>query len=64
MAAEVKGYQGADVAATAKHFPGHGDTAVDSHFGFPVITHSREEWEKLDAVPFRAGDRAPASTRS
>ncbi|MET7488667.1 glycoside hydrolase family 3 N-terminal domain-containing protein [Streptomyces sp. NPDC005538] len=54
VAAEVKGYQGSRVAATAKHFPGHGDTAVDSHFGFPVITHSREVWGKLDAVPFRA----------
>ncbi|MGV9756013.1 glycoside hydrolase family 3 protein [Streptomyces tricolor] len=53
VAAEVKGYQGAGVAATAKHFPGHGDTAVDSHYGFPVITHSRALWEELDAVPFR-----------
>ncbi|MFJ9736480.1 glycoside hydrolase family 3 N-terminal domain-containing protein [Streptomyces sp. NPDC101171] len=54
VAAEVKGYQASRVAATAKHFPGHGDTAVDSHTGFPVITHSRELWENLDAVPFRA----------
>jgi len=54
VAAEVKGYQASRVAATAKHFPGHGDTAVDSHTGFPVITHSRELWERLDAVPFRA----------
>ena len=54
VAAEARGYQEAGVAATAKHFPGHGDTAVDSHTGFPVITHSRELWEKLDAVPFRA----------
>jgi beta-N-acetylhexosaminidase len=58
VAAEVKGYQSSGVAATAKHFPGHGDTAVDSHFGFPVITHSREMWEGLDAVPFRAAIRA------
>ncbi|MET7732317.1 glycoside hydrolase family 3 protein [Streptomyces sp. NPDC005402] len=58
VAAEVAGYQGSGVAATAKHFPGHGDTAVDSHYGFPVITHSRELWEKLDAVPFRAAIRA------
>ncbi|MEU5597403.1 glycoside hydrolase family 3 protein [Streptomyces sp. NPDC020298] len=58
VAAEVRGYRAAGVAATAKHFPGHGDTAVDSHFGFPVITHSRELWEKLDAVPFRAAIRA------
>ncbi|MFE0514450.1 glycoside hydrolase family 3 protein [Streptomyces sp. NPDC058964] len=58
VAAEVKGYQSSRVAATAKHFPGHGDTAVDSHYGFPVITHSRELWERLDAVPFRAAIRA------
>ncbi|MFE2217283.1 glycoside hydrolase family 3 protein [Streptomyces canus] len=58
VAAEVAGYQGAGVAATAKHFPGHGDTAVDSHYGFPVITHSRDLWEKLDAVPFRSAIRA------
>ncbi|GHI07540.1 beta-N-acetylhexosaminidase [Streptomyces cellostaticus] len=56
--AEVKGYQAARVAATAKHFPGHGDTAVDSHTGFPVITHSRELWETLDSVPFRAAIEA------
>ena len=58
VAAEVSGYQNSGVAATAKHFPGHGDTAVDSHFGFPVITHSREVWNKLDAVPFRAAIRS------
>lgn len=54
VAEEVRGCQEAGVAATAKHFPGHGDTAVDSHTGFPVITHTREVWERLDAVPFRA----------
>ncbi|MEU9972564.1 glycoside hydrolase family 3 protein [Streptomyces sp. NPDC051014] len=58
VAAEAQGYRDAGVAATAKHFPGHGDTAVDSHTGFPVITHSRDLWEKLDAVPFRAAVRA------
>ncbi|MFI0820533.1 glycoside hydrolase family 3 protein [Streptomyces sp. NPDC021098] len=54
VAAQVEGYQGAGVAATAKHFPGHGDTSVDSHVGLPTITHSRKEWERLDAPPFRA----------
>ncbi|MFI5797498.1 glycoside hydrolase family 3 protein [Streptomyces sp. NPDC051677] len=54
VAAEIEGYRSAGVAATAKHFPGHGDTAVDSHTGFPVITHTRQVWETLDAVPFRA----------
>ncbi|MFC8853478.1 glycoside hydrolase family 3 protein [Streptomyces sp. NPDC057144] len=58
VAAEVTGYQRSGVAACAKHFPGHGDTATDSHTGFPVITHSREEWEKLDAPPFRAAIEA------
>ncbi|MEU8685086.1 glycoside hydrolase family 3 protein [Streptomyces sp. NPDC048611] len=54
VAAEVKGYQGAGIAACAKHFPGHGDTDTDSHVGLPYIRHSAEEWERLDAPPFRA----------
>ncbi|TVL91695.1 glycoside hydrolase family 3 protein [Streptomyces sp. SAJ15] len=54
VAAQVRGYQRGGVAATAKHFPGHGDTTVDSHVGLPLITHSRAEWERLDAPPFRA----------
>nr|WP_206324461.1 MULTISPECIES: glycoside hydrolase family 3 protein [unclassified Streptomyces] len=54
VTAQIRGYQGAGVAATAKHFPGHGDTAVDSHYGLPVITHSRAQWSELDAPPFRA----------
>ncbi|MEV0886898.1 glycoside hydrolase family 3 protein [Streptomyces microflavus] len=58
VAAQVKGYQGAGVAATAKHFPGHGDTSTDSHTGLPVIGHTREQWEELDAPPFRAAIRA------
>jgi len=53
-AAQVRGYQGEDVAATAKHFPGHGDTGVDSHYGLPIINHSREEWEQIDKPPFQA----------
>ncbi|WP_249416593.1 glycoside hydrolase family 3 protein [Streptomyces sp. TS71-3] len=54
VAAQVKGYQSAGIASTSKHFPGHGDTATDSHFGFPVIQHTREQWDTLDAPPFRA----------
>lgn len=46
------------VSATAKHFPGHGDTTVDSHTGIPVITHTTDEWERLDAPPFRAAIEA------
>lgn len=41
------------VIATAKHFPGHGDTNVDSHIGLPVIHKSVEELEKVELVPFK-----------
>ncbi len=55
VAAQVAGYQeDGKVAASAKHFPGHGDTATDSHTAFPVITHTRDQWEQLDAPPFKA----------
>ncbi len=54
VAAQVRGYQGAGVATAAKHFPGHGDTKDDSHDQLPHIDHTREEWEALDAPPFRA----------
>ncbi|MFJ7588089.1 glycoside hydrolase family 3 N-terminal domain-containing protein [Streptomyces sp. NPDC097617] len=58
VAAQVRGYQGAGVAATAKHFPGHGDTETDSHVGLPVMRHSRADWEELDEPPFRAAVEA------
>ncbi|MET8508008.1 glycoside hydrolase family 3 protein [Streptomyces sp. NPDC004787] len=54
VAAQVRGYQQGGVAATSKHFPGHGDTATDSHYGLPTITHTRAQWSELDAPPFRA----------
>jgi beta-N-acetylhexosaminidase len=53
-AAQTRGYTSAGVAGAAKHFPGHGDTADDSHLGLPVIHHTREEWEQLDRPPFQA----------
>ena len=53
-AAQVRGYTGAGVAGAAKHFPGHGDTDVDSHTGIPTIDHTRAEWEQLDRPPFQA----------
>lgn len=51
-AAQIKGQQGAGCSAAAKHFPGHGDTATDSHVGLPVIDHTREELDALDLPPF------------
>ncbi|WP_189336056.1 glycoside hydrolase family 3 protein [Actinoplanes ianthinogenes] len=54
-AGQILGFQvGANTSAAAKHFPGHGDTATDSHTGLPVITHTRAEWETIDAPPFKA----------
>ncbi|WP_082580688.1 glycoside hydrolase family 3 protein [Phycicoccus sp. Root563] len=54
VGAQVRGYQDdAGISSSAKHFPGHGDTATDSHVAFPVITHSRQQWEQLDAPPFK-----------
>jgi beta-N-acetylhexosaminidase len=44
----------AGVVATTKHFPGHGDTDVDSHFGIPIINHSRAQLDAVDLPPFRA----------
>ncbi len=42
------------VLTTAKHFPGHGDTAVDSHMNLPVIQADRARLESLELLPFRA----------
>ncbi|WP_435200475.1 glycoside hydrolase family 3 protein [Janibacter sp. GS2] len=58
VSAQVDGYQrDGRIASCAKHFPGHGDTDTDSHTGFPVITHSRSQWARLDAPPFIAAIR-------
>ncbi len=54
-AAQVAGFEGdAGVAATVKHFPGHGDTDIDSHLGLPTIRRSEADWWALDAPPFEA----------
>ncbi|HET6918693.1 MAG TPA: glycoside hydrolase family 3 N-terminal domain-containing protein, partial [Jiangellaceae bacterium] len=60
IAAAVTGSQRANVAATLKHFPGHGDTVTDSHTGVPWIFHSKEQWDAIDAPPFAAGIAAGA----
>lgn len=53
-AAFTDGAQNAGVIATAKHFPGHGDTAVDSHRGLPEINLPRERLNTVELVPFKA----------
>jgi beta-N-acetylhexosaminidase len=50
----VRGLHAAGVAACAKHFPGHGDTAVDSHLDLPVVSQPREVVRHRELVPFRA----------
>lgn len=40
--------------AAVKHFPGHGDTTVDSHLGMPVLAHNRERLDAVELKPFRA----------
>lgn len=59
-AAWVAGLQSSGVAATAKHFPGHGDTAQDSHVSLPVVDRSREELLERELVPFVAAINAGA----
>jgi len=54
VAAFIEGAQSNGVIATAKHFPGHGDTATDSHRGLPEINVSRERLNAIELVPFRA----------
>nr|BBK60996.1 GH3 beta-N-acetylglucosaminidase [Paenibacillus sp. FPU-7] len=49
----VRGFQDAGVAATVKHFPGHGDTGEDSHHALPTVPHARERLDRLELAPFR-----------
>lgn len=56
--AYIRGLQEAGVAATAKHFPGHGDTTMDSHLGLPRVDHGRERLEAVELAPFAAAVRA------
>lgn len=50
----VEGLQGEGVAAVGKHFPGHGDTDVDSHLALPLVPHQMKRLEEVELVPFKA----------
>lgn len=50
----IRGMQQAGVAASAKHFPGHGDTDTDSHLALPRVPHNVERLESIELVPFKA----------
>jgi beta-N-acetylhexosaminidase len=56
----VRGTHDGGVLATAKHFPGHGDTDVDSHVGLPVVTANMARLQAVELVPFRAAIAAGA----
>jgi beta-N-acetylhexosaminidase len=60
--AQVAGYHAGGVSAVAKHFPGHGDTGVDSHFGLPEVTHTLEQIHQIDLPPFKADIAAGVDT--
>jgi len=51
--AAVRAYQDTGIFCCGKHFPGHGDTSVDSHLGLPVIDKTVEELEQAELIPFR-----------
>lgn len=52
--AYIEGMHNQGMPASVKHFPGHGDTAVDSHLGLPQLNHSKEEMEQSDWIPFQS----------
>lgn len=51
--ASIAPYENSGVLCCVKHFPGHGDTAVDSHLGLPRVDKTEEELEQLELIPFR-----------
>ncbi|WP_246582648.1 beta-N-acetylhexosaminidase [Clostridium mobile] len=56
----MKGFQNAEVIPVLKHFPGHGDTSVDSHEDLPIINKNIEDLENFEMLPFKKGIEAGA----
>lgn len=54
----IRGLQENQVAATAKHFPGHGDTSFDSHLTLPIVRHPKERLEEIELKPFQDAIKA------
>ena len=60
--AYVRGVEGNGALSTAKHFPGHGDTRIDSHLDLPAVSSDRAHLQSIELPPFRAAFAAGAST--
>jgi beta-N-acetylhexosaminidase len=60
--AAIRGLHGGGIAAAAKHFPGHGDTNVDSHFNLPVIPHALDRVRAVELQPFAGAIREQVDT--
>jgi beta-N-acetylhexosaminidase len=58
----IRTLQAEGIAASGKHFPGHGDTSVDSHFELPLIEHPPDRLEAVELVPFRAAIAADVAS--
>lgn len=58
----IRGYQDAGVIACAKHFPGHGDTAVDSHLALPSVPYPRKRLDEIELRPYRTAIEAGVSS--
>lgn len=58
--AMVRGFHDAGIVSTIKHFPGHGDTAVDSHHALPTLPYSMERLDSLELIPFKNAIEAGA----
>ncbi len=54
----IDGFQSSGIIATAKHFPGHGDTSVDSHLALPVISYTKKRLNEVELYPFKVAIKA------
>lgn len=54
----IRGLTDGNVLSCGKHFPGHGDTSIDSHLGLPVLHHTMQRLEEVELIPFRAAIEA------
>jgi len=60
--ATIQGYHAAGIITNLKHFPGHGDTSIDSHLALPIIPHDLQHLEEIELVPFKSAIAAGADS--